>query len=127
VLGDTGLNEEYISPQLVEVSGVRVSTSADRDVEHEPGTKRGKQLGTHQLAQPTLEPVAIHRSMLMARNDDSNSRKCERGSEDTHIEVCGPNSLPLAKNGLYVEASRQSIATRKAKTLATPLRTCSGA
>ena len=109
-----GLNEQYISPQSVEVRAVRVGTSADRDVDHRAGTKGGQQLDTHELAQPTLEPIAIDCGMAVARHDNPDSRKCERGSEDTHVEVCGPDSLPLTKDGLYIEAPRQSIATRKA-------------
>ena len=127
ILGDTGLNEEYISPQRVDVSCVRVGMSTNCNVEHGSAAKRRKQLDTHELAQPALEPVAIDRGVSMTRNHDTNSWKCERGSEDAHIEVRGPNSLPLANDGLYVEASRQSIATRKAKTVVTRLRTCSGA
>ena len=127
ILGDTRLNEEYIGPQRVDVGSVRVGTRANRDVEHESAAQRGEQLDTHELAQPALEPVAVHCGVSMTRNHDTNSRKCERGSEDAHIEVRGPNSLPLANDGLYVEASRQSISTRKAKTVVTRLRTCSGA
>jgi hypothetical protein len=38
--------------------------------------------------------------MLVPRDDDSHAGKSERGSEDTSIEMRGPNSLPLSKNGL---------------------------
>jgi hypothetical protein len=52
--------------------------------------------------------------VFVTRNHDSYSRKCERGSEDAHVEMRCPNSLPLANDGLNVEAFRQSVATRKA-------------
>ena len=103
------------------------SASTNRHVHRCAGAQHGKQVHAHELAQPPLETVAIDGRLLMTRNHDSYSGKCERGSEDAHVEMRGPNSLPLTNDGLNVEAFRQSVATRKAKTVVTRLRTCSGA
>ena len=127
IQGDTGLNEQYISTQRVDVGCIRVSARADRDVHHHAGAQHGKQIDAHELTEPALEPVAIHCGVFVTRHHDPHSRKRERGSEDAHVEMRGPNSLPLANDGLNVEAFRQSVTTRKAKTIVTRLRTCSGA
>jgi hypothetical protein len=108
------LNEHYITTQRVDVGCIGFGASADRDVRYRGGAQRGKELDAHELAQPTFETVAIHGGMFVARHNDSDSRKRERGSEDAHVEMRGPNSLPLANDGLNVEAFRESIATRKA-------------
>ena len=127
IRGDTGLNEQYISTQRLDVGCIRVRACADRDVHHRARAQHGKQVNAHKLTQPALEPVAIHCGVFVTRNHDPYSRKRERGSEDAHVEMRGPNSLPLTNDGLNVEAFRQSVATRKAKTVVTRLRTCSGA
>jgi hypothetical protein len=64
--------------------------------------------------------------VLMTRHDDADAWTCERGSEDSHVEMRSPNSLPLANYRLDVFAPRQSIATRKSKAAVRRLRTCSG-
>jgi hypothetical protein len=38
--------------------------------------------------------------VLVKRHHDPNTRIVERGSEDAHIEVHGPDSLPLSNDGL---------------------------
>jgi hypothetical protein len=38
----------------------------------------------------------------VTRNHDPYAGKCERGSEDAHVEMRGPNSLPLTNDGLNV-------------------------
>ena len=127
IRGDTGLNEQYISTQRVDVGCICVCARADRDVHRHTGAQYGKQVDAHQLTQPALEPVAIHCGVFVTRHHDPHSRKRERGSEDAHVEMRSPNSLPLANDGLNIEAFRQSVTTRKAKTIVTRLRTCSGA
>jgi hypothetical protein len=80
---------------------------------------------SHELAKTALETIAIDGAVLVFRNHDPDPRKRERGSEDSHIEMRSPNSLPLANDGLDVVAPRQSIATRKSKAVVRRLRTCS--
>jgi hypothetical protein len=65
--------------------------------------------------------------MLVLGHDDSNTGTIKRGSEQTDVEVHGPNSLPLSDDGLKIVASRQAIATRKAKAAVTLRRTCPAA
>jgi hypothetical protein len=125
--GDTRLNEQYICPQRGEGGRIRVSPSANRHVHGGPLAQIRQELDAHELAQPPLESVAINGRLMVTWYDNSDSRKCERGSEDSHVEMCGPNSLPLANDGLNVEAPRQSIPTRKTEAVVTRLRTCSGA
>ena len=127
IRGDTGLNEQYISTQRVDVGYIRLGASADRHVHRDACAQHRKQIHAHELAQPALEPIPIDGRLFVTRNYDPYSRKCERGSEDAHVEMRSPNSLPLANDGLNVEAFRQSVTTRKAKTIVTRLRTCSGA
>lgn len=61
----------------------------------------------------------------MSRHDDPDARRAKRGGDYPDIEMRGPESLPLSNDGLYVEASRQPVATRKTKSVAMRLRTCS--
>jgi hypothetical protein len=64
--------------------------------------------------------------MLVFGHHNANPRSAERGSEDSDIEMHGPNSLPLSNDGLYLGAARQPVVTRKTEVLVTRLRTCSG-
>ena len=89
-----------IGAQRVERGGVRFAARANDDVERRVRAQRGQQTETRELAQATLEPVAIDGGVLMARHDDPDTGKGERGSLDPDIEVCGPNALPLSNDAL---------------------------
>jgi len=109
----------------IHVRSVRLTPSSDCDIDCVHVVEGRKQTQSHQLAKPSLETIPIDGGVLMTRYDDSNSRKRERGSEDSHVEMRSPNSLPLANYGLDVATPRQSVATRKSKAVRR-LRTCSG-
>lgn len=100
VIGDTRMDLEHIGAQQLERRRVRFAPRANGDIQRRPQSKRRQQVYAHELAEPTLERVPIDRRVLVKRNDDSNTRKSERGSEDASIEMHGPNSLPLSNDGL---------------------------
>ena len=127
VAGDTRVNRQHVRVQQADSCGVRLAPRPNGDVERRALPKRRQQLASHQLSQPALEPVSIHRGLLMSWNHDCHPRKRERGSEDSHVEMRSPNSLPLANDGLDVIAPRQTISTRKPQAGVRRLRTCSGA
>jgi hypothetical protein len=62
--------------------------------------------------------------MLMARHNDSDARKTERGSMDPDIEIRGPDTLPLSNDCLYVDSPREAMLARKTEAVVTRLRTC---
>jgi hypothetical protein len=82
------------------VDRIRLTPSANRDVHCRDPTYRREQLEARELSQAALESVPIDGRVLMTRHDDSDARKSERGSENPHVEVHGPNSLPLSNDGL---------------------------
>ena len=102
IRGDTRLNEQYITTQRVDVGCIRLGARANRDVHRDAGAQYGKQIHAHELAKPALESIPIDGRLFVTRNHDPYSRKCERGSEDAHVEMRGPNSLPLTNDGLNV-------------------------
>jgi hypothetical protein len=63
-------------------------------------TQRREQHSASELPKATLDAVAVDGGMLIARHDDSDAGDAERGSEDPHIEMCGPDSLPLSDDSL---------------------------
>src|SRR4051812_37193675 len=84
-----------------------------------------QQFESHDFAHPSLELVAIHSGVAVSRNDDPDSRRPERGSEMTDVEVTTPNSLPLSNDGFQFAFSRQSELPREASAIVRRLRTCS--
>jgi hypothetical protein len=91
-------------------------------------TQHRKQLQTHELAQSALDAISVDSGMIVLRYDDAyawmRERGSERGSENADVEMCGPNSLPLSNDSLYVEAPRQTFATRKSEDVVRRRRTC---
>jgi hypothetical protein len=125
--GDARSNGDHVGAQPVERGSVGFTSSADGEVYRRPVAQRWQQLRAHEFAKAALETIAIYRGSLMTGNHNSHAWKFERGSGDPHIEMHGPNTLPLSNDSLYVGAPRQSIATRKGKSAVMRLRTCSGA
>jgi hypothetical protein len=122
---EAGLNRVYVVAQPFRRRLVRFLSRANRDIHRRLRAQRGQELDTHDLTKPALEPVPIDSGMLMPRHDDPDTRRAKSGGDDPDIEMRGPNSLPLSNDGLYIEASRQPVATRKTKSVAMRLRTCS--
>jgi len=121
------VDRAHVGTKRVERGAVGLVPRANRYVERRLAPKGGQQLQADEFAEPSLETVAIHGGVLMARHHDSDTRRSERGSEDPDIEMHGPNSLPLSNDGLDVDTPRQSVATRESKAVVRRLRTCSGA
>jgi hypothetical protein len=117
-------DRDDVTTQRVERDIVRLAPSTNGDVHRGALMQSRQQLHARELTQATLESVAIHGGMLMTRHDDPDARKTERGSVDPDIEIRGPDSLPLSKDGLYVEAPREPMLARKAEAVVTRLRTC---
>lgn len=98
--GDTRANRTDVGAQRARRGRIRLAPSTNRDVDCRDPTHGREQLEARELAQTPLESVAIDGRVLMTRHDDSDTRKSERGSENPHVEVHGPNSLPLSNDGL---------------------------
>ena len=114
-----------VDRQIVQAGVVRVWARANRDVVRcDP--QCGKELETHELAQPPLHPIASNDTVLVTRNHDRDPRMTKRGSENPDIEVRRPNPPPLSNDILDVGASRQTLTAREAKAapLVRRLRTC---
>jgi hypothetical protein len=126
-LGDATANRQNIGSKRFRSGRVRLVAGTDGDVDGGLNPKRWQKLEPDELAQPSLEPIAIYRGVLVPGHDDADARSAKRGSENPDVEVHGPNSLPLLNDGLYVRTSRESVSTRKSKAVARRLRTCSGA
>lgn len=122
--GEPFSHRDDVSAQRRKFRRVGFMTGANRDVARCPIIERRQELDAHELAEPTLEPVSIDRRMAVSRNDDSDARMSERGSEGSDIQMHGPNSLPLSNDRLQVEAPRQPIAPRKSEAVVRRLRTC---
>ena len=56
-------------------------------------------MDSHDFSQTPFELVAIDRGVAVSRNDDSDSRMPERGSEASDVEMTTPNSLPPSNDG----------------------------
>jgi hypothetical protein len=112
-----------IATQPVELGIICLAARANGNVGR-PVTERWQEFDSSELTQPTLESIAVDRGVLMTRHDDPDTRKTERGSEDSDIEIRGPNSLPLSNDVLYVRAPRQSMLARETKTIVRRQRTC---
>jgi hypothetical protein len=110
---DTRSNGLDIGAEQIDRDPVCLSTCTNSDVERGGRPQRREQLDACELAQSSLEFVAIDCRVLVAWHHDSNARKTERGSENPHIEVHGSNSLPLSNDVLYVLAPRQPMTARE--------------
>ena len=88
-----------------------------------PSMFRWQYVVANDFAEPTLEPVAIHCRLPMARNNDANPRKTERGSARPDREVPGPYDFPLLLNTPDVCAATDALRPRKAQARFTRRRT----
>ena len=125
IVGDADVNRVDVHAERVHRDVICVPPSSNRYVDCGTLAKRWKKCDPDKLSQSALEPVSIDGRVLVSRYHDCHAGKGERGSEDPHVEMRSPNSLPLANYGLDVATPRQSVATRKSKAVRR-LRTCSG-
>lgn len=107
--------------------GVRVRPCSNGDIHGAAAAKRAQQIDADELAKAALEPVSIDGSLAVSRHDDAYARMRQRGSEDSDIEMHGPNSLPLSYDRLQIGSPGQPFATWERKAFATRRRTCSAA
>lgn len=73
----------------------------------------GQQFRSHDLAHTSLQLIAVHGGVAVARNDDAYPWMPERGSELPDVEVPTPNSLPLSNDGFNFGFARQAMLPRK--------------
>ena len=125
--GQRGSDRPHVEAQPVEGERVCVGACANGQIDRWLSSQCWQQFRPHQLAQATLEPVAIHGRLMMTRDDDGDTRMSERGSDYPDIEVPGPDSLPLSNDSLNLGASRQPARTRKPESVVRRRRTCPGA
>ena len=88
--------------QCVYADLVRVWPRADGNVTWLEPVQRGKKLETHKLAKPSLHAIASNGAVLVPRNHDRDPCMTKRGSEDSDVEVRGPNPPPLSNDILNV-------------------------
>ena len=122
---NTLLNGHDVAAQSFNRGLVRLRSGPNGHVHGRLLAQRGQQNDADHVAKTPFETIPIHSGVLMPRYNDTNARRVKGGSEDPHIEMHGPDTLPLANDGLYVEASRQPVATRISEPVVTRLRTCS--
>jgi len=88
--------------QSVHADFVRVWPRADCHVTRFHCAQSGQELETHELAKPSLHAIASNRAVLVSRNHDRDPCMTKRGSEDSDVEVRGPNPPPLSNDILNV-------------------------
>ena len=97
-------------PQLVKTGAVRTRHGAKHDIH---GAQGRQQFGSCQVAQSPLHRVAVHRRVSEPGHDDPDARVMQRGSEVSHLELRGANSLPLNTNSLDLPFASQPRRARK--------------
>jgi hypothetical protein len=75
------------------------------------------------FTQPSLQSVAIHRSVAVARHNDADSWKFERGSARPDREVPGSYNFPLLLDSSDVCAATDALRPREAQARFTRRRT----
>lgn len=116
-----------VGRNALESSGVRLASSSNRHVVRRGCPQHGQQASARQLAEPTLESVAVDRGLMVSWHDDPDPGTRQRGREHADVEVRGANSPPLLYNPLNVEAPCEASLTRKPKAAVRRRRTCSAA
>ena len=104
-----------IAAERAKVCAVGIRLRANGQVDRGALAQRWLKLDPDELAEPALEPVSLHGTVLMLRHDDSDARMIERGSTYPDVEVRGPDSLPLSNDGQYVATPREPERTRKSE------------
>jgi hypothetical protein len=79
------------------------------------GLQSSKNLRPYDLPQPAFESIARNGCVAVLRNDESDTRMTQRGSENPDLEMLGPNTLPLSPYLLNVRALREPMAPREGK------------
>lgn len=110
----------YLGAQVRERRGIRAGRCSDDDVQAARG---GQDVLPDDLPQPPFQPVAIHRRLPVARDDDAHSRKVERGSARPDREVPGSYDFPLLLNAPDVCAATDALRPRIAQARFTRRRT----
>ena len=89
--------------------GIRRGRCLDDDVQSALG---GKYILSDDFPQSTLQPVAIDCGTAVARNNDTHSRKGERGSARPDREMPGAYDFPLLLNTPDVSAATDALRPR---------------
>lgn len=113
----------HCGPQGVEAHAISAWQRANHGINR---WHDGEQLDARQFAEPALQSVSCHGRMAKSRNDHAHTRAMQRGSDVSHLELRGANSLPLNAYCLKVSLTRQTRRARKSKT-ARRRRTSTGA
>ena len=111
VLGDSHAFLQLVG-QRVERSLVGIPLRLDYGIE---GLQGSKDLCPHDLPKPALESITRNGGVTVFRNDEPNARMTQRGSEDSDLEMLGPNSLSLSPYLLNVRTLREPMAPREGK------------
>ena len=115
-----GQHTVHFGAQVGERHGVCSGRRFDDDVE---SALRGKHILPDDFSQPSFQSIAVHGRLSMARHDDANSGKAERGSARPDREVPGSYDFPLLLNASDVCAATDALRPRKAQARVTRRRT----
>jgi hypothetical protein len=99
----------HLDAQVGKRYRIRAWRRSDDDVQ---SLVHGKDILANDLPQPALQPVAIHRRLSVARHNDANPWKAERGSARPNGEVPGSYDFPLLLNTLDVSAATDALRPR---------------
>lgn len=104
---ESGGQEPDVTAEFGEGCVIGICLRAQHQVDNAVRLQRGQEFEAHQLAEPALEPISIHGSVLVLRHDESDPRMAKRGSKHPDVEVLGPDSPPLSNDGQYVATPRE--------------------
>lgn len=104
----------------VERGGIRSGCAFDDDIQRHIGWQK---IVPDNFAQPPFQAVAIHRGVAVARHDDSDPWKIERGSARPDREVPGSYNFPLLLDSPDVCAATDALRCREAQSRFTRRRT----
>ena len=100
----------HFGSQLVKVAPVGNRIHPEYQIH---GAQRGEQFQTDELSQPTLEPIAIDRGVLVLGHYEPDAGIDAKRSDGAHIHGGCAHSLPLVTDQLEFVAARQSLRARE--------------
>jgi hypothetical protein len=110
----------HLDAKIGEGNGIRTWRGSDDDVD---SVGRWKKVLSEYFAQPALQSVAVDGGLSVARHDETDSRKIERGSARPERQVPGSYDFPLLLNSPDVCTATDALRPREAQARLTRRRT----
>lgn len=102
----------HLRTKGIEWRGIRGWCGFDDDIQRHISWQ---EIRPDDFAQPPFQSVAVHRSVAMARHDDANPRKVERGSARPDRKMPGSYNFPLLLDSPDVRAATDASRPRVAQ------------